>query len=254
MASTLDTYVSPVLVASGTTFAQLQAGGLPVMVAAMLAANPAVINPTVAATATATGGGASGGLLAAGDYFFAYTWVTALGETTAGTAFASEVTGAVTVGTANKPRVTIPALPTGVTSANIYATAAAGLSGTETLYATGITTTTFDLIFAAGSDPLATLPTSNTTGGTTVANLLNTFLTLPNPLRQSVDDMLTSWLRGDPISRASMRVKHKHRAAALKVLQAVMDEIGVLIKANPGTLGAVLNAGTGNTSTARTWS
>ncbi len=52
----------------------------------------------------------------------------------------------------SKPRVTLPALPTGVTSRKIYMTAAAGASDTETLYATGVTGTTSDLISASWTD------------------------------------------------------------------------------------------------------
>jgi hypothetical protein len=123
-----------------------------------------VANPTVAATATATGGGSSGGSLAAGNYGIAYTFVNAWGETTVGTSLLASLT----VGATNIPRVTVPALPTGATSINIYVTAESGGTpspATLRRYATGITTTTHDLAIAlptlGPSNPAP--PTSNTT-------------------------------------------------------------------------------------------
>jgi len=130
-----------------------------------------VANPTTQATATATGGGASGGALPAGTYYIAYTWVNSWGETTIGTSRSAQLT----VGATNIPRVTIPALPTNATSANIYVTDTGGASGTEKLYKTGVTTTTTDLAlatydggaYAAADDP----PTSNTTKAATIRGL-----------------------------------------------------------------------------------
>jgi hypothetical protein len=102
-----------------------------------------IANPTTQLTASATGGGASGGSLAAGDYYIAYTWVDEDGnETTIGTS----VSAAVTVGATNIPRVTIPALPTGAVSANIYLSDTDGTNTAVKLYKTGVTATTADLI------------------------------------------------------------------------------------------------------------
>ena len=153
-------YISPSVLPSGTTFAQFQSRGASGHLEALITANlngtsaptvaptinttgggSSVSNPTTAITANANGGGrtlskpstavtlsatggaASGGSLAAGTYYVANTWVTACGgETTVGSSQAS-----VTITTGQIPSVTIPSLPTGATSANIYVGTAAGV-------------------------------------------------------------------------------------------------------------------------------
>ena len=53
--------------------------------------------------------------------------------------------------------MTIPALPAwGAASANIYLTAAGGAAGTETLYATGVTGTTYSLSSASWTNGTTT--------------------------------------------------------------------------------------------------
>ncbi len=106
--------------------------------------NNVLADPTTAPTATATGGGATGGLLAAGDYLLSYTLVTALGET-----LRSSQSATLTVGSTNIPRVTFPALPTGAVSRKLYITTPSGGAGTQTLYASGITSLTYDMAIAA---------------------------------------------------------------------------------------------------------
>lgn len=121
----------------------------------------AITNPTVAATGavtTATGG------LAAGTYIFAYTWVSAGGETTIGS---STSAGQIVVGTTELITLTIPALPSNATSANIYITSAGGAApATLQLYRTGITATTVACTTA--------IPTGTAVPGSNTA-------TLPNP-------------------------------------------------------------------------
>lgn len=119
-------------------------------------------NPTTQATATATGGGATGGALPAGDYYIAYTFLSASGETMVG----SSTSALLTVGATNIPRVTLPALPLGARGINIYLTQASGAANTARLYKRNVTTTTADLALAT-YDGLAfansaTLPVSNT--------------------------------------------------------------------------------------------
>lgn len=248
--STQDTYVTPVVVASGTTWAQFLTGGLAIHIANMIANNPGIANPTSAATASATGGGASGGNLAAGAYLVSYTWCDGFGETTAGT---SEST-TLTVGAANIPRVTIPALPTGARCANLYLTAVGGASGTETLYATGITGTTFDCSFAAGSDPFATLPAANTTGAASAQGMLDLPVNEPNSrFFGHIFGLLDTFEHGSPIARADIKARHARHAAAVKMYATAMDEIGVLISANPGTLGTTVNTSSGLITPVRTW-
>jgi hypothetical protein len=75
-------YANPNVLASGTTFAQFQAAGasghLERLIAANNAGNP---NPSAAATLSANGGGAVGGLLAPGVYYVNFTESNGFGET-----------------------------------------------------------------------------------------------------------------------------------------------------------------------------
>jgi hypothetical protein len=91
---------------------------------------PPVANPSAAPTlATAT----TGGLLPAATYYVVYTWVNAVGET-----LVSAEANIVTTGSTSTITVTIPALPSGATSANIYISTA---TGTETKQGSTATTT-----------------------------------------------------------------------------------------------------------------
>ncbi len=117
--------------------------------------NHKLADPTTAPTANATGGGATGGSLAAGTYLLSYTLVTAYGET-----LRSSQSSALVVGSTNIPRVTFPALPTGAVSRNLYISTDGGGAGTQTLYASGITTTTYDMAIAAPG--ITTFPSVST--------------------------------------------------------------------------------------------
>jgi hypothetical protein len=116
--------------------------------------------PTVVPTINATGGGSTGGLLQAGTYFLKYTWVNSNGESTP-----SPESTVFSVSAGNIPQVTLPALPTGVTSISLYVTPTNGLAGTEIQYATGITTLTYNLASAVSTEP----PASNTAYGVLTA-------------------------------------------------------------------------------------
>jgi hypothetical protein len=150
--------VAPTITTSGTSF---KTGGLKVILDNLVAvaANAAKANPTTTATVAVTT--ATGGLLA-GTYRCSYTFCDAYGETLAG---GESATFTVT-GTTQLATVTLPALPTGVQSINLYLTPAnGGVSGTEYLYATGITGTTYACTPTLPIDvPGATTPAANTTG------------------------------------------------------------------------------------------
>lgn len=122
-----------------------------------------VVNPT--------GGGAVGGSLPAGSYRVALTFVQADGsETTIG----NTESAVFVVAAGNIPRITLPALPAGAVAFNIYATVdLLGTSGTELLYATGVTGATYDMVTAP---PSFAAPASSNTAG------------LPNPTRTPVVD------------------------------------------------------------------
>ena len=199
-------YIAPLVTASGTTFTQFQAGGASGQLERLISAQAATSNPLTAITATATGGGqtiavptvqatasptgggqtiavptsqatvvvgaVATGSLPAGTYYVGYTWATASGgETTMGAGSpAASVSNQFTVSAGNTPTVTIPALPAGASSANIYLSSTGGSNSLLKLYATGVTGTTFVLnsslwnnsTFANGKTP----PASNTTTGT----------------------------------------------------------------------------------------
>lgn len=110
-----------------------------------------VTNPGTAPTLSTnnTGGQLSG----ATTVYVKYTWVTKLGETAPST----EASVVIPSGTnTNTVTVTIPSLPTGATSANIYMSTA---TGTETLQGSTATTSyTRNNTLVAG----ASLPTINT--------------------------------------------------------------------------------------------
>ena len=121
-----------------------------VAVAPYIDMNSDTTSPTAAATVSANGGGTSGGLLPAGTYYAYYTWVDAVSgiETDVG----KSVSVQFTCVSGYKPIVTIPSFPTwGAGTANIYLTATNGAAGTETLFATGVTGTTYTLNLATWS-------------------------------------------------------------------------------------------------------
>jgi hypothetical protein len=101
--------------------------------------------PTVLPTISLTTG-ATVTSLPTGTYQLRYAFVDGNGKI--GQVGPNISTGAITNGT-SKPRVTLPALPTGMVSINLYLTSAGGAAGTEHLYASGITATTYDLVSAS---------------------------------------------------------------------------------------------------------
>jgi hypothetical protein len=191
-----DTFVAPQVQPSGTTWAQLKTGGVGILLSNLAAANPPKANPSTPATVSCSG---SGGLLPAGTYYAQYTFVDPFGETLAG-----GESGQFTVAAGQVPTVTLPALPAGVQAINLYLTAPGGAAGTETLYATGITTTTFACSYAAPADqPSAALPASNTTGWPTAANVLATQALTELSLETQVEK-ITQLLAGAPIQRRAV--------------------------------------------------
>ena len=126
----------------------------------------ALVPVTIANTGSATT------KLATGVYKITYTTVSANGETSVGlrTPTIELTTGTLTNGT-SVPRVTFPngAPPAGCTY-NLYLTQAAGSSGTERLFCTGISGATVDLVGAVnGSDSFwgNAYSTGVASGGTT---------------------------------------------------------------------------------------
>lgn len=248
-----DTYVASSVVTSGATLTTLESGGIRGMLDLIIAANAALANPTTQATATATGGGSSGGALAAGTYFIAYTFVGPGGETTVGTSESAQLT----VASGNKPRVTIPALPTGGRSINLYVTAVGGSAGTETLYATGITTTTFDLLFAAGTDTtLPAPPKVSTSGLATLSQMLHAPLNFQaDRYFQKLSEHITSFIQGDGGALVQYLKTIRDYSDFFQTYKQLMDDFGTLVAAHPGTLSIqVTNTYTGQAGPKRTLS
>jgi hypothetical protein len=255
-------YTAPTVVASGTTFAQFQAGGASGHLERLIAAQGTTAAPTSAATATATGGGLSGGSLVAGTYYFVFTESNGFGETTA-----SPQGSQLAVASGNQPQFTFPSLRSGNTSRNLYLGAAGGPSGGPyTLYASGITTSTYTAAAAAPTNSYAVNPpTFNTTGLTytdtngIVHNEVIRFLR-SHEKANDAGGMLYQYLRaliadfnhGGPSTVPNVIQKLRHAHAAYAMLSTLCAEMGALIDANAGTLGTAAT-GIGGRQTIRRW-
>ena len=254
-------FTAPNILASGTTWAQLQAGGASGHLEKLITANIAgSAAPTSAATATATGGGSSGGLLAAGTYYFVFTETDGTGETTV-----SPEGSQLTVASTNQPQFTFPSLKTGNTARNLYLGKVNGSSGGPyTLYASGITTTTYTAATAAPTNSFAVNPpTVNTTAFSytdangNVANFAYQYIrsakdgnlqTVYNMLSKIVDN----FIKGDPVTFNGEIMKLRHVGTAFTTLATLVNEIGTLVDANAGTLGPA-TTGIGGSGKSRTW-
>lgn len=245
-------YTAPTIIASGTTWAQLQAGGVSAVLDKLIAANLAATSaPTVAATVAATGGGATGGLLAAGTYYATVTETNGIGETTAG-----PETAQFTVGATNIPRITFQTLKAGNTARKVYLTAANGASGTEVLYAAGITTATYDMATAAVANSRAVPPpTVNTTGLTTAKLRLIRSAKIGSlqDVYRAMGTLIRNFVAGEAMNYQELTTKHQDAVTAFALLLALGNEIGVLIDANAGTFGGAATGASGSRRTVRTW-
>lgn len=102
-----------------------------------------VANPTSAPSVNPTGGGSTGGLLAAGTYKACYTYTDGTNETKR-----SPFSAAFVVAAGNQPKLTLPTFPSNVTKYNVYVTNNAGDVGSEELYASNQTAATYTLAVA----------------------------------------------------------------------------------------------------------
>ena len=237
--STTNTYVTPAPITSGAVLSDLSGGGMGAVLDLMITANPAIAVPTVAATVS-TSTGTPLTQLASGTYYCTYTWSNAAGETTDGAAHAAESAQFTVVFNTSHVRITIPALPTGATHANIYITLTNGAVHTEVLYASGITTTTYDVGSATYGDPARVPPTANTTDYNQID-----VLRLVNSMRRGdfqavwrkYNDSLGAFFQGDPITTAEcMRSLHVCHVV-VGMWNKAMTDIGTLVFQHPGTLG-----------------
>ena len=226
-------YVTQPIATSGAALADLQAGGLAGLLTLLVAANPALANPTVQATVNVTAGAATS--LPAGAYYLSYGFVGRGGRTLAGGRSAVFTIG---VSPNNAPQVTLPALPTGAASISLYLTAAGGAAGSETLYATGVTATTANLVSATWADPLRTVPAANTTGLANLTPWLEAQLVFPavTDPAAGLARLISNYFEGDPIAvSAAVDLVTSYAALYAALAQAAVDVAG-LVYGNPGTL------------------
>lgn len=225
-----DTYVAPVIQPSGTTFAQFQTGGFSQIVENLITTNAQVSNPTTPATVAVAG---TTGLLAAGSYQVAYSFRDGFGETLVG---GQSATFTVTAG--QVATVTLPPLPANAGEIWLYATPVNNPTGPLSLYATGITSTSYAMTQAGGSDPTAAPSATNTTGAASVVGKLRALRrnTIDQVFR-SYSDMLMSWMSGNAIARKDARLSAQQWAAIFALWAQAAKECSLLILQNPGTLG-----------------
>lgn len=250
--TTTYTYAAPSITASGGTFATLQSGGLTAKLEALIAANDtATDDPTTAPSVSATGGGATGGALAAGDYYLKITETNGIGES-----LPSSETTQFTVGATNIPRVTFQTLQTGNTARNVYLTPKDGASGSEVLYATGITAATYDLAVAFPTTPTPVAPPSaNTTGlsGRQISLIRAAESGNLQDVYRSAAKAVSNFCEGDGVSYQGLLSVLQDASVAFSVLKTALDETLVLLAANPGTLGTAAT-GIGGRKPVRTFS
>ena len=216
--------------------------------------------PTTAATATATGGGSTGGSLAAGTYYFVFTETDGTGETTP-----SPQGLQLTVAAGNVPQFTFPALQPGNSARNLYLGAVGGsAAGPYSLYATGISATTFSALAARPTNSYAVPPpTRNSTAfsytdanGYTI-NFAYQYIRAAKDgqladVYRALGKLVDDYLRGDPASWSGVITKLRHVGTAFATLATLVNEIGTLIDANAGTIKPTTN-GIGSGTTQRTW-
>ena len=248
-------YTAPTVVASGTTFAEFQAGGASGHLELLITAQGATAAPSSAPTLTETGSG--GTLPAASDYYAVVTETNGFGETTASPASTGQ---AITLG--QKLVVTFPSLQTGNIARNTYISTSS--TGPFQLVATGTTASSVTVSAPIPTNSYAVNPpTVNTTGLTYVDANLNTLKKPLELLRGAKDGNLEDAYRylrqvieefnsGKPMSFPSAITKLRHAHAVFAMLNTLCSEMGTLIDANAGTLGLTTNS-IGNAKSVRTW-
>jgi hypothetical protein len=241
-------YISPSITASGTTFAQFQGGGATRHLENLLAANlNGTQAPSSAPTISVSG---SGGLLAAGTYHLIITETNGLGETTA-----SPESAQFSVTAGQVPTVTFPTLQPGNLARNVYLTPAGGASGSEVLYASGITASTYGLSFAAPSNSYAVAPPATNTTGLTSSKIQLLRFARTGQFQKVWDflhELLSVFNQGDPASFQSVVMKLRDVHTVFAMMSQLCAEGGALIDANPGHF-ANVRTGIGGTKTERMW-
>ncbi len=250
-------YTAPSITASGTTFAQFQAGGASGHLELLLAQQP--LTPTAAPTSapTTAAGGTGHTLPAATDYYVVCTETNGFGETTASPASSGT---AITLG--QQLTVTYPTLKTGNTARNLYISTSS--TGPFLLCATGVTSATTVLSAPLPANSYAVQPpTINTAGLTYVDANGNTHKKALELLRGAKDGNLEDAYRslrgvieefnsGQPNPFPANLEKLRHCHVVFAALATLCSEMGTLIDANAGTL-YVESVGPGLAKNYRGW-
>ena len=241
--SNAHAYVGPSISASGISFAEYLTGAEAHLEAFITALSAGTAAPTTAFTWSATGGGSSGGSLAAGTYYGVACQTNGIGSTTPG-----PVSSQITVAAGDQPEISaFPALQTGNNARDIYLTAPGGAStGPFFLYQMGVTASTLVLTAAAPTDSSGAVqpPATNTTvWGSDKLQLIRYCKT-------GQFQKVWSWYRqqqstyasGEPKSFSDCITKLRDAGLVFAILNAMANEAGALMVANPGH---IVNAGTG---------
>jgi hypothetical protein len=125
----------------------------------------------------------------------------------------------------------------------------ASSGGPYPLYATGITTTTFDMTVPLPTNSFAVPPTTvNTTGltwvmpnsGPTINITLQLMRAAKNGNLQAaysfLREVVANFSRGEPMNWEGEMMKLRHAHTVFATLATACSEIGTLLDANPGTL------------------
>ena len=210
---------------------------------------------------TAAGGGP-------GNEVLAFTGITAATYQITAAPSASTIAPPSTNTTStNIPKITaFPALQTGNVARNLYLSPPGGGTGSELLYATGVTASTFTFSTASPVNSFAVKPPPfNTTGFTYKDANGNTINFATSNIRaaergnlQSVYNnaaiTLNRWLRGDPMSSQAIVSKLRHAHVAFATIAQAFADAGSLADANPGTLRPSTSGGVGTVPTVkRSW-
>ena len=246
---------SPTIAPSGTTFAQFQAGGASGILERLIAANFLGTAAPATPTLSATGGGTTGGSLAAGTYYVKVTETNGIGETTA------SPEASVTIAAGNIPQVTFAALQAGNTARNVYVGAA---SGAEVLYASGITAAPQPL----GRDPdqLVCGPRAHDqhhgadqherrhrgVGNQKLAALRACEKGRLQRVWDNLARLIAQFNRGEPVSFNNLTAKLRDAHTVFAMSTQLCAEMGTLIDANPGHFTNV-PTGIGGQKTVRQW-
>lgn len=240
-------YTSPSITASGTTFAQFQAGGASGHMEKLIAANSAAtLAPTAAPTLAASG---SGNTLPAATYYVTVTETNGIGETTNG----SQVSAGQAITSGQLLTVTFAALKSGNTARNVYGGTAS--AGPFTLVATGITASTLNITAPLPSNSYAVNPPAiNTTGLTTTKLQLLRYLE-QNDAHKVWDHLrraITNFNQGEPGTFQDLTIKLRDAHVVFSMVATLCAEAGTLLDANAGTLRMAAQPG-GNRMLRRTW-